>query len=649
MSGDLKVQVTGQDEGKPKEVAGLYITKKPKTDYLVGDQLDLSEGRFGVLYDDETEETHSFTDEGVEITGYDAQKTGRQTLTLHYKGHTAEFDVLVSPKAAVNDEYLKQEITAAQGRQSTLAYTFSSEDKQAVLVEKLNAAKVVAENHNASQEEVNRALNELKQAGTDLDGNQRYQTAREELEGLLESIREKDPKAELIEQAEALLASEMPTPQAFADMKEKLNKKLAPAEESHHVGSMDPSEVAPTVEALPELVVETETTAYERQERPNANFLKGQRQFVQKGEEGQIRRLVEVDAQGNRILRTTEILKEAVPEITEVGTKVLSSNQPAEGVKDLVLETPKLEIKEDTVAFNRQERPNPNLLVGQRQLVQAGVEGQIRRLIEVDSQGKHTLRSTEVLKEAVPEITEVGTKVLSSNQPAEGVKDLVLETPKLEIEEDTVAFNRQERSNANLLKGQRQLVQAGVEGQIRRLVEVDSQGNRTLRATEVLKEATPEIVEVGTKVFSSNQPAEGVKDLVLETPKLEVEEIEVSFERQERSSSELLKGQRRIVQAGEEGQIRRFVEVDAQGNRTLRTTEVIQEAIPEIVEVGTKEEQDSQKTGQALLATPTNEKVGKELPNTGVTRDASLVALGLLGVMSGYGLLAGKKRENESI
>ena len=59
--------------------------------------------------------------------------------------------------------------------------------------------------------------------------------------------------------------------------------------------------------------------------------------------------------------------------------------------------------------------------------------------------------------------------------------------------------------------------------------------------------------------------------------------------------------------------------------------------------------QDSQKTDQALLATPTNEKVGKELPNTGVTRDASLVALGLLGVMSGYGLLAGKKRENESI
>ena len=410
VSGDLKVQVTGQDEGKAKEAAGLYITKKPKTDYLVGEKLDLSEGRFGVLYDDETEETHSFTDKGVEITGYDAQKTGRQTLTLHYKGHTAEFDVFVSPKAAVNDEYLKQEITAAQGRQSTLAYTFSSEDKKAVLVEKLNAAKAVAENHDASQEEVNKALNELKQAGAGLDGNQRYQTAREELEGLLESVREKDPKDELIAQVEALLSSQTPTPQAFAEMKEKLNKKLAPAEESHHVGSMDPNEGAPTVEALPELVVETETTAFERQERQNVDLLKGQRQLVQKGEEGQIRRLVEVEAQGKRTLRSTEVLKETLPEIVEIGTKVLSSNQPAEGVKDLVLEVPKLEIEEDTVVFNRQERPNASLLKGQRQLVQKGEEGQIRRLVEVDAQGKRTLRSTEVLKEAIPEITEVGTK-----------------------------------------------------------------------------------------------------------------------------------------------------------------------------------------------------------------------------------------------
>ena len=163
----------------------------------------------------------------------------------------------------------------------------------------------------------------------------------------------------------------------------------------------------------------------------------------------------------------------------------------------------------------------------------------------------------------------------------------------------------------------------------------------------MVKEAIPEITEVGTKVLSSNQPAEGVKDLVLETPKLEIEEGTVSFERQERPNAALLKGQRQLVQAGVEGQVRRFVEVDAQGKRTLHSTEVLKEALPEIVEVGTKEDQVSQTRDQALSATPAKvEEVSKELPNTGATRDASLVALGLLGVMSGYGLLAGKKRED---
>ena len=62
------------------------------------------------------------------------------------------------------------------------------------------------------------------------------------------------------------------------------------------------------------------------------------------------------------------------------------SKEPTEGVKNLVVDTPKLEIEETSIAFEHQERPNPNLTVGQRQLVQEGVEGQIHRLIEVDSQ-----------------------------------------------------------------------------------------------------------------------------------------------------------------------------------------------------------------------------------------------------------------------
>ena len=411
-------------------------------------------------------------------------------------------------------------------------------------------------------------MNDLKQAGVDLDGNQRYQTAREELESLLESVIEKDPQSELIAQAEALLSSQTPTPEAFADIKEKLNKKLAPAEESHHVGSLEEGETAPTVEVLPELVVETETQAFERQERPSGDLLVGERRIVQAGIEGQTRRLIEVDAKGNRTLLQTEVVKEAVAEITEVGTRVESRVQPLDGSGNLVLEKLELEVKEEAVAFNHQERSTADLLLGERRVVQAGEAGQIRHMIEIDVKGNRTLLQTEVVKEAVAEIVEVGTKVESRVQPLEGPKVLEVKKPSLVVEEEVLAFAREERENSNLLAGEHRLVQAGVEGLRRNLVEVDAEGNRSLKGTEVLKEAVTEIVEVGTKV-------------------------------------------------------------DVQADKPLAPAPVAQVAKQEAAKAEAKADKPE----------------GKQLPSTGEGVDANLVALGLAGVLSGFGLLAQKKKE----
>ena len=566
VAGSFKVQVTGEEAG-PKEVAALYISKQPKIDYFVGDTLDLSEGRFKVLYDDETETEHSFTDEGVEITGYDAQKTGRQKLELHYQGQTVEFDVLVSPKAAINDEYLKQEITSAQGRKGTTAYTFADAAKQAALVEKIEAAKAVLENHDASQEAVNQALNDLKQAGADLNGVQLYQTAKEELEILLGKVRQKHADDPIIDQAETLIGSTNPSPEAFANLKEELNKKLL-VEESHHVGSLE-DEAAPTVEALPELVIETETQAFKRQERPSGDLLLGERRVVQAGVEGQTRRLIEVDAKGNRTLLETEVVKEAVAEITEVGTKVESRVQPLDGQKDLTISNPALVVEEEKVAYGHEERVNPSLKAGERRIVQAGVEGQTRRLIEVDAKGNRTLLQTEVVKEAVAEITEVGTKVESRVQPLDEVKDLTISNPTLVVEEEKVAYGHEERVNPSLKAGERRLVQAGVEGLRRNLVEVDTEGNRSLKGTELIKETVTEIVEIGTKV-------------------------------------------------------------DVQDDKPLAPAPVAQAAKQEPAKAEAQAEKPE----------------GKQLPSTGEEVDANLLALGLVGVLGGFGLLTQKKKED---
>ena len=376
----------------------------------------------------------------------------------------------------------------------------------------------------------------------------------------------------------------------------------------------------------------------------------GERRVVQAGAEGQIRHLIEVDAKGNRTLLQTEVVKEAVAEITEVGTKVESRVQPLDGFGDLVLEKPELEVKEEAVAFKHQERPTADLLLGERRLVQAGEAGQIRHLIEVDAKGSRTLLQTEVVKEAVTEITEVGTKVESRVQLLEGPKVLDVKKPSLVMEEEVLAYGHEERENANLSAGERRLVQAGMEGLRRNLVEVDSEGYRSLKETEVVKEAVAEITEVGTKVESRVQPLDGVKDLTISNPTLVIEEEKLAYGHEERVNPSLKSGERRLVQAGVEGLRQNLVEVDTEGNRSIKGTELIKETVTEIVEIGPKvDTQDDKPLAPAPVAqaeAQAEKPEGKQLPSTGTEVDANLLALGLVGVLSGFGLLAQKKKED---
>ncbi|COS95496.1 endo-beta-N-acetylglucosaminidase [Streptococcus pneumoniae] len=60
----------------------------------------------------------------------------------------------------------------------------------------------------------------------------------------------------------------------------------------------------------------------------------------------------------------------------------------------------------------------------------------------------------------------------------------------------------------------------------------------------------------------------------------------------------MLVGEQRVIIQGRDGLLRHVFEVDENGQRRLRSTEVIQEAIPEIVEIGTKV-----KTVPAVVAT----------------------------------------------
>ena len=91
-------------------------------------------------------------------------------------------------------------------------------------------------------------------------------------------------------------------------------------------------------------------------------------------------------------------------------------------------------------------------------------------------------------------VTQVGS--LAEND----VKALVEDKLSLEIVEKDLDFDLVERTNPDLAKGERRVIQAGVKGQGLEYVEVSAlDQSRKVIATEVATEPVAEIVEVGTK------------------------------------------------------------------------------------------------------------------------------------------------------
>lgn len=623
---NLSVTVTSQDEASPKTILGIEVSQEPKKDYLVGDSLDLSEGRFAVAYSNDTMEEHSFTDEGVEISGYDAQKTGRQTLTLRYQGHEVNFDVLVSPKAALNDEYLKQKLAEVEAAKNKVVYNFASPEVKEAFLKAIEAAEQVLKDHETStQDQVNDRLNKLTEAHKTLNGQEKFTEEKTELD-------------RLTGEAQELLAAKPnhPSGSALAPLLEK-NKALVEKVD------LSPEELATAKQSLKDLVAllkEDKPAVFSDSKTGVEVHFSNKEKTVIKG--------LKVE----RVQASAEEKKYFVGEDAHV-FEIEGLDEKGQDVDLSYASIVKIPIEKDKKVKKVYFLPEG------KDAVELAFEQTDSHVIFTAPHFTHYAFVYESAEK--PQPAKPVEKVISSKEPAEGVKNLVVDTPKLEVEETSIAFEHQERPNPNLTVGQRQLVQAGVEGQIRRLIEVDSQGNRTLRATEVLKEASPEIVEVGTGLIPAN-PAPQNTDLPKPTnqpasdqqkaPKLEVQEEKVAFDRQEHENAEMLVGEQRVIIQGRDGLLRHIFEVDENGQRRLRSTEVIQEAIPEIVEIGTKV-----KTEPAVAPTQEkpaqntavkSEEASKQLPNTGTADDNKGLIAGLASLgLASLALTLKQKKEDE--
>ena len=307
---------------------------------------------------------------------------------------------------------------------------------------------------------------------------------------------------------------------------------------------------------------------------------------------------------------------------------------------------PELITRAEKIPFEVIKRENPNLPAGQEKIITPGVEGERTHYISVLTEnGKktETVLDSQVTKEPVTQVVEIGAPITHKGDES-GLAPAAEAKPRLDIQEDEIPFTTVTRENPLLLKGKTQVVTKGANGRRSHYYSVSTSADgkevKTLIDSLVTQEAVTQIIEVGTLVTHVGDE-HGLAPAAEAKSRLDIQEEEIPFTTVTRENPQLPKGQTQVVTKGANGHRTAFFSIsttaDGKEERTLVNSVVTQEAVAQIVEVGTAVEKAEQ-------TAPTTVKAHeKQLPATGSQDSAGLVAAGLMATLAAYGLTKRKE------
>ena len=377
----------------------------------------------------------------------------------------------------------------------------------------------------------------------------------------------------------------------------------------------------------------------------------------------------ELDALVGKLKAALQGLK---PAATHSGS--LDENEVAANVET----SPELITRTEEIPFEVIKKENPNLPAGQENIITAGVKGERTHYISVLTEnGKttETVLDSQVTKEVVNQVVEVGAPVTHKGDES-GLAPTTEVKPRLDVQEEEIPFTTVTRENPLLLKGKTQVITKGVNGHRSNFYSVNTSADdkevKTLVDSLVTKEAVTQIVEVGTMVTHVGDEHDLAP--VAETkPRLDIQEEEIPFTTVTRENPLLLKGKTQVITKGVNGHRSNFYSVstvDGKEVKTLVNSVVAQEAVTQIVEVGTMVTHVGDENGQASIAeekpkleipsqpapatAPAEENKAlpqgpapvateKKLPETGSHDSAGLVVAGLMASLAAYGLTKRKE------
>ncbi|HET0420550.1 TPA: family 20 glycosylhydrolase [Streptococcus pneumoniae] len=269
-----------------------------------------------------------------------------------------------------------------------------------------------------------------------------------------------------------------------------------------------------------------------------------------------------------------------------------------------------------------------------------------------------------------PAATHSGS--LDENEVAANVET----RPELITRTEEIPFEVIKKENPNLPAGQENIITAGVKGERTHYISVLTENGKTTETvldSQVTKEVINQMVEVGSPVTHKGDES-GLAPTTEVKPRLDIQEEEIPFTTVTRENPLLLKGKTQIITKGVNGHRSNFYSVstsaDGKEVKTLVNSVVAQEAVTQIVEVGTMVTHVGDENGQAAIAeekpkleipsqpapstAPAEESKAlpqdpapvvteKKLPETGTHDSAGLVVAGLMSTLAAYGLTKRKE------
>lgn len=307
---------------------------------------------------------------------------------------------------------------------------------------------------------------------------------------------------------------------------------------------------------------------------------------------------------------------------------------------------PELITRAEKIPFEVIKKENPNLPAGQEKIITPGVEGERTHYISVLTEnGKQTetVLDSQVTKEPVTQVVEIGAPITHKGDE-HGLAPAAEAKPRLDIQEEDIPFTTVTRENPQLPLGQTQIIVTGVNGRRSHYYSVsttaDGKEVKTLVDSLVTQEAVTQVIEVGTLVTHVGDE-HGLAPAAETKPRLDIQEEEIPFTTVTRENPQLPLGQTQVIVTGVNGRRTIFYSVsttaDGKEERTLVNSAVSQEAVAQVVEVGTAVE----KAEQAEVTTAKADE--KQLPATGSQDSAGLVAVGLMATLAAYGLTKRKE------